>query len=121
MESTRQNNSINAINNARMLLNDLRSNLSREKTNRIRDKLYKKEATYNFLKEKDSLTNKEKKVLKNIDRYPKNLSIHLKKLKKYFKKLQKYQYGIDYLFNKHNEEDYTLNNDINATQNERAS
>ena len=32
MESTRQNNSINAINNARMLLNELRSNLSREET-----------------------------------------------------------------------------------------
>ena len=32
MESTGQNNSINAINNARMLLNELRSNLSREET-----------------------------------------------------------------------------------------
>ena len=42
--------------------------------------------------EKDSLTNKEKKVLKNIDRYPKNISTHLKNLKKHFKKLQKYQY-----------------------------
>ena len=78
MESARQNNSISAINNARMLLNEIRSNLSRKKTKRIRDKLYKKEATYNFLKEKDSLTNKEKKVLKNIDRYPKNISMHLK-------------------------------------------
>ena len=86
MESTRQNNSIiNAINNARMLLNELRSNLSREETKRIRDKLYKKEAIYNFLKEKDS--NKEKKVLKNIDRYLKNISMHLKNLKKHFKKL----------------------------------
>ena len=102
MESTRQNNDINAINNARMLLNELRSHLSRKETRRISDKLYKKEAIYNFLKEKDSLTNKEKKVLKNIDRYPKNISIHLKNLKKYFKKLQKYQYGIDYLFNEHN-------------------
>ena len=83
MQSTRQNNSINAINNARMLLNELRSNLSREETKRIRDKLYKKEAIYNFLKEKDS--NKEKKVLKNIDRYLKNISMHLKNLKKHFK------------------------------------
>ena len=55
MESTRQNNSIiNAINNARMLLNELRSNLSREGTKRITDKLYKKEAIHNFLKEKDN-------------------------------------------------------------------
>ena len=78
MESSRQNNSISAINNARMLLNEIRGNLSRKETKRIRDKLYKKEATYNFLKEEDSLTNKEKKVLKNIDRYPKNISMHLK-------------------------------------------
>ena len=82
MESTRQNNSIIAINKAKMLLNELRSNLSREETNRIRDKRYKKKAIYNFLKEKDSLTNKEKKVLKNIDRYLKNISMHLKNLKK---------------------------------------
>ena len=39
---------------------------------------------YNFLKEKDSLKNKEKKVLKNIDRYPENISMHLKNLKKHF-------------------------------------
>ena len=41
------------------------------------------------------------------------MSMHLKNLKKHFKKLQKYQYGLDYLFNEHNEEDYTTNNDIN--------
>ena len=40
--------------------------------------------------------------------------MHLKSLKKHFKKLQKYQYGLDCLFNEHNEEDYTSNNDINA-------
>ena len=102
-----------------MLLNELRSNLSREEAKRIRDKLYKKEAIYNFLKEKDSLTNKEKKVLKNIDRYPKNISMHLKNLKKHFKKLQKYQYGIDYLFNENNEEENILNNDIKATNDVR--
>ena len=97
-----------------MLLNELTSNLSGEETKKIRDKLYKEEAIYNFLKEKESLTNKEKKLLKNIDRYPKNISMHLKSLKKHFKKLQKYQYGLDYLFNEHNEEGYATNNDINA-------
>ena len=81
MESTTINININAIKEVRELFNELRSNLSREETKRIRDKLYKKEAIYNFLKEKDSLTNKEKKVLKNIDRYPKNISMHLKNLK----------------------------------------
>ena len=48
----------------------------------------------------------------------------LKNLKKHFKKLQKYQYGLDYLFNEHNEEDYTeepltSNNDIDAIQETR--
>ena len=102
MESTRQNNNINAINDVRMLRYELRNNLSREETKRIREKIYKKEAVYNFLIEKDRLTNKEKKVLKNIDRYLKNNSMHLKNLKKHFEKLQKYQYGIDYLLNEHN-------------------
>ena len=64
---------------------------------------YKKEAVYNFLKEKDSLTDKEKNVLKNIGRY-------LKNFKKYLEKLQKYQYnityGLDYLFNELDEGDY---------------
>ena len=42
-------------------------------------------------------------MLKNIDRYLKNISKHLKSSKKHFKNLQKYQYGIDYLFNEHND------------------
>ena len=81
MEPTSQNNSINAINDVRTILSELRSNLSCEELNRIRKKLYKKEAICNFLKEKEqkvSLTNKEKKVLKNIDRYLKNISTLLK-------------------------------------------
>ena len=61
--------------------------------------------------EKD-LTNKEKKVLRNIDRYLKNISKHLKNLKKHFKKTQ---YGIDYLFN----EPVTSNDDINEFKNAR--
>ena len=66
--------------------------------------------------EKGSLTKKVKKVLKNIDRHLKNISMHLKNLKKHFKKLQKYQYGIDYLLNEHNKEDYVSNNDTSAVQ-----
>ena len=75
-----------AIKEVRELFNELRSNLSREEINRIRKELYKKEAVYNFLKEKEqegSLTNKEKKVLKNIDKYLKNINMHLKNLKNY--------------------------------------
>ena len=72
----------------RNLLNELRSNLSHEEINRIRKKLYKKEVVYNILKEQEqegSLTNNEKKLLKNIGRYPKNIAKHLKNLKKHFK------------------------------------
>ena len=106
MEPTSQNNGINAIKEARKLFNERRSNLSRKETNQIREKLYKKEVVYNFLKEKEqegSLTNKQKKVLKNIGRY-------LKNFKKYLEKLKKFQYyityGLDYLFNEHDERDY---------------
>ena len=55
-----------AIKEFRELFNGHRSNLSRKKTKRIRNKLYKKEAIYNFLIEKDELTDKENIVLKNI-------------------------------------------------------
>ena len=63
MESTNINNAIKEV---RELLNELRSNLSCEETKKIRKELYKKETVYNFLKEKDGLTNKQKIVLKNI-------------------------------------------------------
>ena len=53
------------------------------------------------------MTNKDKKVLNNIDRYLQNISMHPQNLKKYFKK---YQYDLDYLFNEYNEEDYISNN-----------
>ena len=101
-----KNKDISAIKEVRELFNELRSSLSHEETKRIRKELYKKEVVYNFLKEKEqegSLTNKQKNVLKNIGRY-------LKKLNNDLKKLQKYQdnitYGLDYLFNELNEEDY---------------
>ena len=81
MEPASQNNGINAIKEVRELFNEVRSNLSREETKRIRKELYKKEVVYNFLKEKEqegSLTNKQKNVLKNIDRYLKKLNNDLK-------------------------------------------
>ena len=103
MESTTINNAIKEV---REFFNDIRGSLSREETKRIRKELYKKEVVYNFLKEKEqegSLTNKQKNVLNNIGKY-------LKKLNNDFKKLQKHQdnitYGLVYLFNEVNEEDY---------------
>ena len=103
MEPTTSNNVINAIKETRELFNKLKSNLPREETKKIRKKLYKKETVYNFLKEKeDSLTDKQKNVLKNIGWY-------LKKLKKDLEKLQKYEhnitYDLKYLFDEE-EEDY---------------
>ena len=98
----------NAIKEVRELFNELRSNLSREEINRIRKELYKKEAVYNFLKEKDGLTDKEKIELKNIGRY-------LKKLNNDLEKLQKYQdnitYDLDYLLN---EEDYNKPTEVKS-------
>ena len=85
MEFTSQNNRINAIKEGRTLFDERRSNLLRKETNKIRKKLNRKEVVHNFLKkkeQKDSLTNREKRVLKNIDRYFKNF-------KKYSEKLQK--------------------------------
>ena len=75
MESTTINNSIKEVSE---LFNEIRSNLSREEINRIRKKLYKKEAVYNFLKEKDVLTDKEKIAFKNIGNYLKKLNDDLK-------------------------------------------
>ena len=76
MEPSKQNNVINDIQKTRELFNGTRSNLYRNEINRIREKLYKKEAIYNLKKKKDqesSLTNNEKKALMNMGRHPKNI------------------------------------------------
>ena len=78
MESTTINNTIKEV---RELFNELRSNLSCEEINRITKELYKKEAVYNFLKEKDDLIDKVKIVLKNIGIYLKKLIMILKNYK----------------------------------------
>ena len=79
MEFTSQNNNINVTKEVRKLFNEV-FNLSREETNRIRKKLYKKEVDYNFLKKKEqesSLTNMQKNDLRNVERYLKNIGMHL--------------------------------------------
>ena len=53
MEHTREDNVINDIKEARKLFNEVRSNLPREETKRIRYKLRKKETIYNSLKKKE--------------------------------------------------------------------
>ena len=65
-----------------------------------------KKVAYNFLKEKEQnggLRNREKRVLKNIDRYLKNFKKDLEKLHNYQYSIT---YGVDCLFNELNEEDY---------------
>ena len=82
-------------------------------------KLHRIEAVYNVLKEKEqkgSLISRQKNVLWNDEGYLKNVSKHLKNLKNHFKK---YQYGLDYLFNEHNEEDQSSGNNINAIKGAR--
>ena len=104
MKSTSQN--IKAIKDVRKLFNDVRNNLFNEETKRIRKELYKKEAVYNFLKEKEqerTIAIKQKNVLKNINRYLKKLNSDLRKLQKYQDNIT---YGFDYLFNEVNEDYY---------------
>ena len=79
MESTTTNNQTKEVTE---LFNEIRSNLSREEVNKIRKKLYRKEAVYNYLKEIDDLTDSEKNVLKCIGKYIKKLSNDFKKLTK---------------------------------------
>ena len=62
-----------------------------------------KRKPYIIIKKKDNLTTREKRVLKNIDRY-------FKKLKKDLNKIKTYQYNvthdIDHLFNEIPKEEY---------------
>ena len=66
--------------------NNLRNNFLKEEIKKYRKKFYKKERVYNYLKGKDILTTREKRVLKNIERY-------FKKLKKDLNKINIYQYN----------------------------
>ena len=112
MKSTNINNAIKEV---REIFNEIRSNLSCEETKKKnRKELYKKETAYNFLKEKDGLTDKEKIILKNIGKYLKKLNNDLKKSYKYQDNVM---YGLDYLFNEANEEDYYEPKEINSAFN----
>ena len=78
------------IGETKKLFNNLRNNFSREEIKKLREKFHKKEWVYNHLKEieqKDGLTTKEKRVLKNIEKY-------FKKLKEDLNKIKIYQYNI---------------------------
>ena len=91
------------IEQTKKLFNNLRNNFLKEEIKKHRKKCYKKERVYNYLKGKDSITTREKGVLKNIERY-------FKKLKKDLNKIKIYQYNItsdiSHLFNEITKEDY---------------
>ena len=106
MNHIKSSSNIDAIKEVRKPFNELISNLSNNETKRIRRKLYKKEAASRFFKEKEqdgTLTNRQKNVVKNIARYVKNINTYLKSFGKHLNKSQKHQYGLDYLFDDHNE------------------
>ena len=99
-------NSNTEIGETKKLFNNLRNNFSREEIKKLKEKFHKKERVYNYLKEikqKDGLTTKEKRILKNIEKY-------FKKLKEDLKKIKIYQYNITHdighLFNEITKEDY---------------
>ena len=94
------------IGESKKLFNNLRNNFSREEIKKLREKFYKKERVYNYLKEieqKHGLTMKEKRILKNIEKY-------FKKLKEDLNKIKIYQYNITHdirnLFNEISKENY---------------
>ena len=94
------------IGDTKKLFNNLRNNFSREEIKKDKEKFHKKEWLYNHLKEieqKESLTRKKKRELKNIEKY-------FKKLKEDLKKIKIYQYSITrdihHLFNEITEENY---------------
>ena len=67
------------------LFNNLRNNFSREEIKKHRKKFHKKEKVYNNLKEKEQkngLTTREKRVLKNIENYFTELKKDFKQNKK---------------------------------------
>ena len=100
------------IEETKKLFNSLKNKFLKEKIKKHRKKFYKKERVYNYLKGKDSLTTREKGVLKNIERY-------LKKLKKDLNKIKLYQYNItrdiSHLFNEITKEDYYEPLEIKST------
>ena len=101
-EPTSSNNDINAIQEVKSFLINVEVVFFIRKYRKL-EKNFVKKKLYNFLKGKDSLTNKEKIMLKNIRKYLKKLNSDLRKLHKYQDNIT---YGLDFLFNKLNEEDY---------------
>ena len=89
METSNMNTKISSV---KALFNNICDTLSREEINKIRTNIYKKEAIYNILSEKDKLTSKESKILNRITTY-------FNKMHEKNKYQENTIYGLDLLFN----------------------
>ena len=99
-------NSNTEIRETKKIFNNLRDNFSREEIKKSWEKFHKKELVYNHLKEieqKEGLTMKEKRVLKNIKKYFKKLKEDLNKIRLHQNKITR---DIRHLFNEITEENY---------------
>ena len=99
-------NSNTEIRETKKNFNNLRDNFSREEIKKSWEKFHKKELVYNHLKEieqKEGLTMKEKRVLKNIKKYFKKLKENLNKIRLHQNKITR---DIGHLFNEITEENY---------------
>ena len=97
------NDSNTEIEETKKLFINPRNNFLKEEIKNHRERFYKKERVYKYLKGKDGLTTKEKGMLKNVERY-------FKKLKKNLNKIKIYQYNttseISHLFNEITKKNY---------------
>ena len=91
----KQRNIKREIKAIRKLFNNNRDSLSRDESNGIRTKLYKKQLIYDFLGNKPNPNDDERRVFKRIPKYLKKLCTDLSKRDNYQKN---YLYGIDRLF-----------------------
>ena len=101
-----QANKIEKISSIRELFKNIPGTLSRDEINKIRTKIYKKEAFYEYLSNKEKLTKSESKILNNAIDYFNKLHDDITKLHNDLMEQNKYQdniYALDLLFN---EDDY---------------
>ena len=75
----KQQNIKKEIKAIRKLFNDKRDTFSRDESDQIRLRLYRKALVYDILKSKPELTDDEKKVYKGISWYLKKLNTNLSK------------------------------------------
>ena len=91
-----QSNMIAKISSIKELFNNIRDTIFREKINKIRANLYKKEAIYDYLSKKDKISSKESKIIDKISTYFNKLHDDLSDKNKYRDNIL---YRLDLSFN----------------------